>query len=128
MTTSGTPKEDKPKSFTVGSHPADMQEISVATMFGACSGFAVKKIAKGAGFAIGLGFMSLQALSYSGVIKINWDDINKKITGGLDADGDGKLTANDFKVMGARLVQNLSTDLPSAGGFGAAFFLGWRYG
>ncbi|KAI9343652.1 FUN14 family-domain-containing protein [Obelidium mucronatum] len=115
-------------SFSFGTHPADIQEISVATVLGACSGFAAKKIAKGAGLAVGLGFMSLQALTYSGFVKVDWSKFENMAVQKLDVDLDGKLTQNDFKIMATRLLHNLVTDLPSAGGFSAAFFLGFRYG
>ncbi|KAJ3248871.1 hypothetical protein HDU78_009388 [Chytriomyces hyalinus] len=114
--------------FTFGTHAADFQEISVATLAGACSGFASKKILKGAGLAVGLGFMSLQALTYTGVVKVDWQKIESKISSGLDVDGDGKLTPNDFKSAGLRFIHNLSTDLPSAGGFAGGFFLGFARG
>ncbi|ORY51641.1 hypothetical protein BCR33DRAFT_712659 [Rhizoclosmatium globosum] len=135
MTTS-TPAPAAPKkddgavvpSFSFGTHPADFQEISVATLLGACSGFACKKFAKGAGLAIGVGFMSLQALHYSGYAKVDWNKIENSITKGIDMDGDGKITQNDLKLVSYRLIHNLTMDLPSAGGFAAAFFLGFRYG
>ncbi|KAI8614263.1 FUN14 family-domain-containing protein [Chytriomyces sp. MP71] len=115
-------------SFTFGTHAADVQEISVAAVFGVCSGFATKKIAKGAGLAVGLGFMSLQALTYTGVVKVDWEQIETQVAKGLDADGDGKITQNDFKLMGLRLIHNLGRDLPSAGGFAGGFFLGFSRG
>ena len=48
--------------------------------------------------------------------------------GKLDQDNDGKLTTKDLRVASLRLMHNLTQDLPSAGGFAAAFALGFRYG
>ncbi|KAJ3130998.1 hypothetical protein HK100_007030 [Physocladia obscura] len=126
--TAPVPNDPSLAPFTFGTHPADATEISVATLVGACSGFAVKKIAKGTGLVIGVGFLSLQALSYSGFVKIDWPKIESAIVKRLDADGDGQLTQKDFKLMGLRLIHNLTSDIPSAGGFSAAFFVGFRYG
>ncbi|KAI8618417.1 FUN14 family-domain-containing protein, partial [Chytriomyces sp. MP71] len=97
-------------------------------LLGLCSGYAAKKISKGVALAIGAGFLALQGLAMTGVISINWKKIEEQVTKKLDFDGDGKLTVGDFKLVGLRFVHNLSRDLPSAGSFSAAFFLGFRYG
>ncbi|KAJ3030799.1 UNVERIFIED_CONTAM: hypothetical protein HDU68_007716 [Siphonaria sp. JEL0065] len=117
-----------PQSFSFGTHPADAQEISVATLLGLSSGFASKKILKGAGLAVGLGFMSLQALTYTGFVKVDWTKFEGLAVQRLDVNKDGKLDIEDAKIIAARLLHNLTTDLPSAGGFSAAFFIGFRYG
>ncbi|KAI9364907.1 FUN14 family-domain-containing protein [Zopfochytrium polystomum] len=116
----------KPLTFQTG--PADVTEIGMATILGGCSGFATKKIAKAGGLLIGVAFVSLQALSHANIIKVNWPRVEELIVGKLDADGDGKFTQNDIRVSGLRLMHNLTSDLPSAGGFAAAFVLGFRYG
>ncbi|KAJ3248350.1 hypothetical protein HDU78_000976 [Chytriomyces hyalinus] len=125
-----TPKPDdkKPATAAALTQPANVSEISFATLLGLCSGYAAKKFAKGAGFVIGASFLALQGLAMTGVITIDWKRIESEVTKRLDADGDGKLTTNDIKAVGLRLVHNLSKDLPSAGGFSAAFFIGFRYG
>ncbi|KAJ3415049.1 hypothetical protein HDV05_005575 [Chytridiales sp. JEL 0842] len=105
-----------------------MSEIGMATVLGACSGFATKKLAKTGGLVLGVTFMGLQALSHANIIKINWPRIEELVVGKLDVDKDGKFTQNDLKVAGLRLVHNLSSDLPSSTGFAAAFVLGFRYG
>ncbi|KAI9333271.1 FUN14 family-domain-containing protein [Obelidium mucronatum] len=123
-----TQKKDDSSSAGPLTGPATAQEISFATVLGACSGYTCKKIAKGSALLIGIAFMSLQALAYTGVISINWKKIEDLFVKRLDMDGDGKLSMKDFQVMGYRLVHNLTRSLPSAGGFSAAFFLGFRYG
>ncbi|KAJ3000563.1 40S ribosomal protein S26 [Globomyces sp. JEL0801] len=46
----------------VMANPPDIQEIGMATVLGGCTGFAAKKVTKGAAFVIGVGFMGLQTL------------------------------------------------------------------
>ncbi|KAI8905081.1 FUN14 family-domain-containing protein, partial [Gorgonomyces haynaldii] len=99
-----------------------------ATVMGGCSGYAAKKMTKGAALVIGLGFMGLQALSHADVIRINWSKLEQYMVKSLDADGDGKLTKNDVVVGASRIVRNLGSDFPSSAGFVAAFWIGYRYG
>ncbi|KAJ3104603.1 hypothetical protein HDU96_008867 [Phlyctochytrium bullatum] len=108
--------------------PANFGEISMAALFGATAGFATKKLTKTGALILGVSFMSLQALAHADIIKINWPRIEKLVVGEVDLDKDGKFTQNDVKIAGMRLIHNLTQDLPSAGGFAAAFVLGFRYG
>ncbi|KAJ3115899.1 hypothetical protein HK098_006833 [Nowakowskiella sp. JEL0407] len=120
------PSAVDPTSFSVD--PAHVGEISAAALFGACSGYATKKLAKTGGLIVGLGFMSIQALVYADILKVNWPKIEKWTVSRLDADGDGKLTHKDFQFGAGRFVHLLTTDMPSAAGFTAAFWIGFRYG
>ncbi|KAJ3202317.1 hypothetical protein HDU67_000644 [Dinochytrium kinnereticum] len=108
--------------------PANVGEISMAALFGATAGFATKKITKTGALILGVSFMSLQALAHADIIKINWPRIEKMVIGEVDLDKDGKFTHNDIKIGAMRLMHNLTQDLPSAGGFAAAFIVGFRYG
>ncbi|KAI8808804.1 hypothetical protein BJ742DRAFT_807678 [Cladochytrium replicatum] len=112
----------------ISTDPAKYSEIGMATVFGACSGFAAKKLAKTGGLIVGLGFMSIQALVYADILKINWPRVESIIIGPLDLDKDGKLTTKDVQVGTARFIHVLTTDMPSAAGFSAAFLMGFRYG
>ncbi len=40
---------------------------------------------------VGLGFCSLQALSYSGIIYLDWKELEKAVQAKLDRNGDGKV-------------------------------------
>jgi uncharacterized membrane protein (Fun14 family) len=73
--------------------PNNIGNITLASALGACSGFAAKRLAKGAGLGIGLGFMALQVLTaliffqglaQTGLIKINWPLIEETFHTGLD--------------------------------------------
>ncbi|KAJ3030803.1 UNVERIFIED_CONTAM: hypothetical protein HDU68_007720 [Siphonaria sp. JEL0065] len=120
--------DNKKSNNNVLTGPATAQEISIATILGACSGYTCKKLAKGSALLIGIAFMSLQALAYTGLITINWEKLESALVKRIDADGDGKLTFKDFQLLGYRFVHNLGKSLPSGAGFTAAFFLGFRYG
>ncbi|KAH6585069.1 hypothetical protein BASA50_000383 [Batrachochytrium salamandrivorans] len=108
--------------------PANLGEIGIATIFGVTAGFATKRISKGAAMAVGVGFIGLQALARADLIKINWPRVEGFLIGKADVDGDGKFTGKDIQIGATRLIHNLSGDLPSAAGFAAAFYLGFRYG
>ncbi len=51
---------------------------------------------------VGLGFCSLQALSYSGIIYLDWKELEKAVQAKLDRNGDGKVcvcAVPDFTVV-----------------------------
>jgi len=45
----------------------------------------------------------------------------------IDADKDGKITQNDFKIILSKFTKSLSTHMISGAGFTAGFWLGFRY-
>ncbi len=40
---------------------------------------------------VGLGFCSLQALAYSGIIYLDWKELEKTVQAKFDRNGDGKV-------------------------------------
>ncbi|ORX43797.1 hypothetical protein BCR36DRAFT_586498 [Piromyces finnis] len=104
------------------------KEISIGCIAGFCSGYATKKLSKGAGVAIGAGFLGIQALNYLGLVTVHWDVLEKKLVSSLDQDEDGKLTQKDVNIATARYIHLLTQDLPFAGGFVASFALGMKCG
>ncbi|KAJ1549076.1 hypothetical protein HK096_000586 [Nowakowskiella sp. JEL0078] len=72
--------------------------------------------------------MSIQALVYADILKVNWPRIEKFAVSKLDVDGDGKLTQKDVGFLTGRYIHLLTSDMPSAAGFTAAFWIGFRYG
>eukprot|EP00842_Homolaphlyctis_polyrhiza_P005480 jgi/Hompol1/5933/HPOL_000998-RA len=112
----------------IPSGPADIGEIGMASVFGATAGFAAKRMSKRAAFAIGISFMGIQALSQTGLVKVNWPMLEQYIVGHVDQDGDGQLTNKDIQIAATRLLHNLTSDLPAAASFTAAFWVGFRYG
>ncbi|KAJ3282721.1 hypothetical protein HK104_010759 [Borealophlyctis nickersoniae] len=109
----------------VSTDPANVGEVGMATVLGASAGYATKKIAKTGGLVLGVGFIAIQALAHADLVKVNWPRVETLMIGKIDQDGDGKLTGKDFQVGAGRLLHNLTSDLPSSVGFGAAFWLGF---
>jgi hypothetical protein len=48
----------------------------------------------------------------SGYVDVDWAKVERVLTGALDADGDGKLTANDARLGLSRLNALLAFNLP----------------
>jgi uncharacterized membrane protein (Fun14 family) len=104
-------------------------QVSLGSIAGFCSGYAVKKVSKVAAFGVGLIFIGIQLARYYGVVEdIQWQKIEDRLVETLDADGDGKLTASDFKVHFDKAVEVLGFNLPSGAAFGSFFLLGLRWG
>lgn len=95
---------------------------------GVCTGVAMKRIGNGVATMVGIAFIALQGLNYAGYININYGKVTDDAKALMDADGDGKLTADDAKLLWARVKEALTYNLPSAGGFSAGFALGVYYG
>ncbi|KAI9004233.1 FUN14 family-domain-containing protein [Gaertneriomyces semiglobifer] len=107
---------------------ATLSEVSMASLLGACSGYAAKKLAKTTGLIVGVSFIGVQVLVKADILKVNWPRVETLLIGQVDQDGDGKLTHQDLKLATGRMLHNLTTDMPSSAGFAAAFALGFRYG
>jgi uncharacterized membrane protein (Fun14 family) len=58
---------------------------------------------------------------------VNWKKIGDDASKALDADHDGKLTINDFKILQKKYFGALTSMLPSSAGFGAAFYMGFKW-
>ncbi|GMH50825.1 hypothetical protein TrLO_g5691 [Triparma laevis f. longispina] len=91
---------------------------------GFVSGYALKKIGKGVSFLVGLGFIGLQTLSYTGYISIDYTraiaDTKKSIP---KSSKGGDI---DVKEIGEKVMEVLSFNLPAGGGFGAGVVAGVR--
>jgi hypothetical protein len=63
-------------------------------------------------------------------VDVDWAKVERVLTGALDADGDGKLTANDARLGLSRLNALLAFNLPGGSGFasGLLFAAGGRAG
>jgi uncharacterized membrane protein (Fun14 family) len=104
-------------------------QISLGSVAGFCSGYALKKVSKAAAIVIGLGFVGIQLARHNGLISdVNWGMVQEKLVQALDADGDGQVSVQDLKTHLGKLIDVLGFNLPSGAAFGAAFFLGLRYG
>ncbi|CAM9113458.1 unnamed protein product [Choristocarpus tenellus] len=103
-------------------------QLSWGFMMGMCSGFAVKKTAKVAAFTVGLAFVGLQALSYTGHINVDYAKVTKSAITALDQNNDGKIDKEDYKIGYDKLMEVLTFNLPAGSGFGVGFISGVRMG
>jgi len=105
---------------------AKMAHIGGGFVFGYASGYFVKQVSRTMAFVAGGIFVLLQGLAYAGVIKIDYDNMEKKVEQALDVNNDGKLDAEDVRIIYKRVQSFLSYGLPSGGGFAAGFAAGLR--
>lgn len=101
--------------------------LTTSGLFGACSAYALKTVGKKAAAAVGFGFIALQALSYYGIVTVNWLKIEQKAIQSLDQNNDGKLDASDLKVASNNVLAILSKGVPSSAGFVAGFYAGLKW-
>lgn len=109
--------------------PGPLAQLSLGSVAGFCSGYALKKVSKAAAIAVGVGFVAVQLLRYNGLISdVDWGHVEETLVRALDTDGDGRITMTDVKVHLTRTVRILGFNIPSGAAFGGAFLLGLRYG
>lgn len=97
--------------------------IGFSSVSGFCVGAVMKRVGSEAAYALGATFIGLNVLSYLGYVQVNWIKMRDDFETKLDADGDKKLTTNDFKIWLAKL-------LPygvNVAGFAAGIFGALRY-
>jgi len=118
----------------LGSKVAEAVETGVPTQLsygfvcGYCSGYALKKVGKAAAVVLGLGFMTLQTLNYSGYIEVDHEKLKKDVEGLMDLNNDGKIDDKDLAIASDKIMEVVSFGLPSGCGFAAGFWGGLRSG
>ena len=95
---------------------------------GVCTVVALKRLGNETAAVLGFGFAVLQGLSYMGYIKIDYRKVQDDATKLIDADGDNKITTNDFYALWAKFKDIMSFNLPGASGFSAGVALGVYFG
>ena len=103
-------------------------EISYGFVCGFSSGFALKKIGKVASVVFGLGFVSLQALSYSGYIDVDHAQLKKDVEKAMDFNNDGKVDGADMHQAKDKVMEVLQFGMNGGAGFAAGFVGGFRSG
>ena len=103
-------------------------QLSYGFVCGFCSGFSLKKAGKVVAVVCGLGFMSLQSLSYAGYIKVDQEKIKNDVESIMDLNNDGKVDSDDVSQATNKIMNILSFNLPAGGGFSAGFIAGLRSG
>ena len=101
-------------------------QLGVGGMLGYSAGHAAKEIGKRVIYYVGVGVLSLQTLSYYGIVKVHWGTLFHKIEGGLDTDGDGKFTGTDANAWFQRFMRLVSAGIPGSASFCAGVYLGLR--
>lgn len=76
----------------------------------------------------GLGFISLQTLNYYGYVKVDHGQLERDFNDMLDLNKDGKVDAEDGKIVFNKIMKVLEFNLPAGGGFAAGFVGGLRSG
>ena len=103
--------------------------ISVGSIFGVCTGFALKKAGRAAAVVVGGVFIFQQGLAHMGYVKVDWAKVEKDVTALLDQNGDGKLDEKDMASFYIKAIKMLETNNAAiSGGFGAGFLYGMRKG
>lgn len=93
---------------------------------GFCSGIALKKAGQVAATILGVGFVSLQTLSFLGYIDVKHDKFKSSVEGALDLNKDGKVDKSDFQQSFDKLMGVLTYNMPSGAGFVGGFLSGVR--
>jgi uncharacterized membrane protein (Fun14 family) len=76
----------------------------------------------------GLGFVSLQTLSYYGYVNVDHVAIKKDFENFLDLNDDGKIDKEDGEIASTKVLEILQFNMPAGGGFAAGFVGGLRSG
>ena len=71
----------------------------------------MKKVEKFGAFTFGLGFCALQALSYSGYIKVNYNKISDDVKNLLDLNNDGDVDEKDGQRLYTKLMEILTYNI-----------------
>ncbi|EFJ49203.1 hypothetical protein VOLCADRAFT_104420 [Volvox carteri f. nagariensis] len=93
---------------------------------GAAAGYALKKVGQVVALCVGVAFLFIQGLAYTGFITVNWTNVHSAVTNALDVNKDGKVDADDFKPLVSKGLGALSQGVPSVGGFLAGFLMALR--
>lgn len=123
----GSPTGSDPVEMFIEQYGPTLSKLGFGGIAGICTAVCVKKLGREAAYVGGLGFICLQAMAYYGYINIDYGKVSKDVQSAIDADGDGKLTVNDFKVYWREFKKILTFNIPGMGGFSSGFLIGLRY-
>jgi uncharacterized membrane protein (Fun14 family) len=103
-----------------------LANMGVSGAMGALSAAALKAAGRALAAGLGVAFVGLQVLTYTGVATVDWTRVHEAARRVLDATGDGRLDADEAKRALKRGAVVLSQGLPSTAGFAAGFLFGLR--
>ena len=89
----------------------------------------MKKVGRAASVVFGMGFMTLQALSYTaGYVTVNHAVIQSDVEDVLDVNDDGVVDEKDVFVMKEKMMDVLTFNMAGGSGFASGFWGGFRSG
>ncbi len=116
-TTGGTESSEAAEDDSLQDALPAVTEGSLFALIGFALGYTTRKIVKVGLILIALGFVGVQLLVHFGVVEVDWNGLVER------------LNAWVMNVREGGTVQELLTDrIPSAGGLGAGYLLGFRRG
>eukprot|EP01039_Chlorochromonas_danica_P005260 gene5260-5794_t len=101
-------------------------QVGFGFLMGYSSGFCLRKVSRIIAFGVGGVFIIVQSLSYSGLIEVKYDGLQKKVETALDLNKDGKVDAKDAQLAMNKIQEVLGHNMPVGGGFTAGFLVGLR--
>ncbi len=97
-----------------------VEQIGFGAVAGFIAGYALKKVGKVVAIVLGVLFITVQVLAWSGYISVNWDVVQNQV--------DPYLTTDSLSGTWQRLLSLLTFNIPFAAAFVPAFVLGLRRG
>jgi len=97
-----------------------IEQIGFGAVAGFIAGYALKKVGKVVAIALGLLFIAVQLLAWSGYVSVNWDVLQRQVA--------PLLTPDSLQGTWRGLVALLTYNIPFAAAFVPAFVLGLRRG
>ncbi len=97
-----------------------LQQLGFGGVAGLVAGYALKKVGKVLAVVLGLFFLGLQLLAWSGYVSIDW--------GRVQADAEPWFAGDSLQESWATLLSVLTYNVPFAAAFVPGFLLGLRRG
>lgn len=97
-----------------------LQQIAFGAVAGFVAGYAVKKVGKFVALALGVLFVLIQVLAWSGFLSVNW--------GAIQASVDPLLEASSLERAWQGLIRILTFNIPFAAAFVPAVVIGLKRG
>lgn len=97
-----------------------VEQIAFGAVAGFVAGYAVKKVGKFVALALGLIFIVIQLLAWSGFVSVNWVMVQERV--------DPLLRSESLGEAWRGLLAMLTYNIPFAAAFVPAFIIGIRRG
>jgi uncharacterized membrane protein (Fun14 family) len=95
-------------------------QLGVGAVAGFAVGYALKKVGKVLAVAVGLLFLTVQILSYQGIVTVHWGEVEARV--------DPLLETTSLEAAWRSLLALLTHNVPFAGAFVPGLILGLRRG